>query len=173
MVRPYSLLVLDTSVFVQAHRNYYSLDICPGFWRVLSHFTQSGDLLSIDRVRKEIFEPDEPDELMEWANQAPSGLFVSTGEQSVVDAFSQMQTWVYRNTQFSLEAKEEFARVADGWVVAYAKAHDAVLVTQEVFDENVKKRVPLPNVCKQFGVPYLGTFEMLRQLGAKFGWQHL
>ncbi len=84
-----------------------------------------------------------------------------------------MQTWVYRNTQFSLEAKEEFARVADGWVVAYAKAHDAVLVTQEVFDENVKKRVPLPNVCKQFGVPYLGTFEMLRQLGAKFGWQHL
>lgn len=38
-----------------------------------------------------------------------------------------------------------------------------------------KKKIPgtskkpkIPNVCKQFGVEYVGPYEMLRQLGAKF-----
>ena len=166
-----SLLVLDTSVFVQAHRSYYAHDICPGFWNLLAHFAQVGDLLSIDRVRAEIFAPNEPDELTEWARQAPSELFVSSAEQPVVDAFSQMQSWAQSNVQFKPEAREKFAVVADGWVAAYAKAHRAVLVSQEVYSADVKKRIPIPNVCREFNVAYTDTFEMLRQLGVKFDWR--
>ena len=30
----------------------------------------------------------------------------------------------------------------------------------------------MPNVCRQFNVPYLNTFEMLRQLGVQFDLRH-
>ena len=82
-----------------------------------------------------------------------------------------MLAWVQKSSQFRFEAKEEFARVADGWVAAYAKVHDAVVVTHEIFRANVRKRVPLANVCQEFSIAYCDTFEMLHQLDVRFDWQ--
>ena len=79
-----------------------------------------------------------------------------------------MQVWVQTNDQFLPAAKHEFASVADGWLAAYAKVHGAVLVTNEVFASDAKRRVPLPNLCRQFDVPYCNTINMLRGLGATF-----
>ena len=81
-----------------------------------------------------------------------------------------MNYWVQTNQQFQPQAKEKFARVADAWVAAYAKVNNRVVVTQEVYSENVKKRVPLPNVCQQFGVKCCDTFEMLHTLEVRFDW---
>ena len=161
--------VLDANVFMTAHHHYYAPDLCPGFWKCLEHYSQEERLLSIDRVRGEILGPDK---LVEWVKQAPSKLFRSTAQQEVVAAFSEMQTWVQGNDQFRDTAKDEFARVADGWLAAYAKVNRVIVVTQEVFDPNVRKRVPLPNVCKQFDVNYRNTFEMLRDLGVRLAWSH-
>ncbi len=168
MNRPPSLFVLDADVFIAAHRRYYAPDLCPGFWECLAHYYQEGRVLSIDRVRDEILHPTP---LVQWVNEAPNGLFVSSAEPLVIAAFTEMVNWVQRNGQFRPEAKAEFARVADGWLAAYAKVHGAVVVTQEVFNADVRKKVPLPNVCKQFGVEYRDTFEMLRELEASFDWR--
>ncbi len=81
-----------------------------------------------------------------------------------------MMAWANANTQFENSAKAEFARVADGWVAARAQTSDATLVANEVFDPNVKRRIPLPHLCKEFGVPYVGTFELLRTLNARLDW---
>ena len=62
----------------------------------------------------------------------------------------------------------DFASVADGWLVAYASVHSAVVVTHEADRPHARKRVHIPNVCQQFNVPYLNTFDMLRQLGVRF-----
>ena len=163
-----SLFVLDTNVFVEAHRRYYAQDLCPGFWDCLAHYCSEGRVLSIDRVRDEILS--NQDQLSDWVNQAPDDLFISSAEQSVINAFTDMMDWVQGNEQFQSEAKEEFAGVADGWLAAYARVHNAVVVTQEVYSPGVRKRVPLPNVCRQFNVDYRDTFEMLRELGVRFGW---
>ena len=48
------LFVLDTNVFIGAHRRYYALDLCPGFWECLTHYCYENRLRSIDRVRDEI-----------------------------------------------------------------------------------------------------------------------
>ena len=64
--------VLDTNVFITAHRSYYPLSLCPGFWKVLTHYSQQGYVLSIDRVRNEILNGDE---LANWVRQAPTGFF--------------------------------------------------------------------------------------------------
>lgn len=164
-----SLFVLDTNVFVEAHRRYYAQDLCPGFWECLTHYCNEGRVLSIDRVRDEML--NNQDRLSEWVNQAPDSLFVSSADSEVVSAFTDLMDWVQGNEQFQSEAKEEFAGVADGWLAAYARVHSAVVVTQEVYSPGVRKRVPLPNVCREFGVDYRDTFEMLRELKVSFDWR--
>lgn len=161
--------VLDTNVFIEAHKRYYAFDICPGFWEWLSHRSTRSDIVSIDRVKAEIV--GSGDALSEWAKDpAREDLFADTTEQAVSDAYKRVMDWVRENCQFQEQAKEKFARGADGWLVAYAIVYDAVLVTEEVYDKDIKKKVKIPNVCKEFGVCYMNTFATLRQLQVRFDW---
>ena len=176
MNQAHTLFVLDTNVFVEAHRRYYAQDLCPGFWECLSHYCEEGRVVSIDRVRDELMDGpknlETPDTLVAWIKTAPTDLFMSSAEQAVVKAFEEMMDWVQGNDQFRPNAKAEFARAADGWVAAYAKVHEAIVVTEEKFNASVKRRVPLPNVCRQFHVLDEDTFKMLRELEVRFGWRH-
>lgn len=162
-----TIYVLDSNVFMEAHRRYYALDICPGFWDCLSHHCREPRLISIDRVKDEIYDGDA---LAVWVKAAPDELFVSSADQKVVDTFAEMMAWVQGNDQFLPQAKAEFASAADGWVAAYAKEHDAVVVTHEAYIPEARRRVPLPNLCRQFGVAYKDTFLMLRELEVRFNW---
>ena len=76
-------------------------------------------------------------------------------------------TWVQGQDQFSDAAKADFARGADGWLVAYAKAKGCIVVTLETINLDIKRKVPIPNVCQAFGVQFVDTFEMLRRLGVQ------
>jgi len=161
--------VIDTSVFIQAHRLYYPFDICPGYWDCLVHYAQTGRLISIDRAYDELRAGD--DNLKVWAmKSAPKPFFASTSATAVVEQFGAMMQWVQGQSQFKSQAKAEFAMVADGWVVAFAKVHRLTLVTQEEYAAESRKRVPIPNVCRAFSVPYVSTYDMLRALSARFAW---
>lgn len=166
--QPSETFLLDTNVFIEAYQRYYGMDLCPGFWESLEHYCRETRLLSIDRVRNEIVEGDNLDE---WVKQAGDELFASTAEEKTVEAFRETMTWVQSNGTFLQRAKDEFARGADGWLIAYAKVHGLIVVTQEVLDPDIKKRVPIPNVCRQFAVQYKDTFSMLRSLEVRFGWR--
>ena len=159
------LFVLDTNVFIGAHKDYYAPDFCPAFWDCITQYFHAGRLISIDRVLAELTKPND---LVQWTQNAPNDLFDSSGEQPVVTAYGTIMDWVQNNPQFQTAAKSKFAAVADGWLVAYAYVHNAVVVTHETFRPNAKNRVLIPNVCQQFNVRYLNTFEMLRQLGVQF-----
>ncbi len=50
---------------------------------------------------------------------------------------------------------------------------DGNVVCEEQFNPSAQKRVPNPNVCRQFGVSYCNVFEMLRRLHVKFGLKKL
>lgn len=165
--------VLDANVFIEAHRNYYSFEFCPAFWDCLTQHFHNANLLSIDKVRAELLdisklEHEEPDTLYHWTLASPTGMFVSSSDQALADAYNEIIAWVSSRSQFFEGAKEDFAAKADGWLVAYAHVHGRTLVTQEVPDPRIKKRVPIPNVCQRFNVPYLNTFDMLRKLGVRF-----
>ncbi len=79
-----------------------------------------------------------------------------------------MVNWVYSEDQFTDAAKTEFASVADGWLMAYASVNDQIVVTHEEYAPEVKRKVPIPNVCVEFEIEYVNTFEMLHALGEKF-----
>jgi len=164
-----SVFALDANIFIEAHRRYYGLDLCPGFWECLRHYAARERLLSIDRVRSELLRG--RDALSKWVRDGPTALVVSSAEPAVADAFADVMAWVQGNAQFRREAKAEFAAAADGWLAAYAKVHGAIVVTHEQYSPDVKRRVPLGNVCRELSLPTWDTFRMLRELEARFEWK--
>jgi len=158
--------VLDANVFIEASRRYYAFDIAPKFWESLLTHAANGRLCSVDRVLHELMQYD--DQLADWTKNCFRQWFLSTQEQAVVQKYGQVMDWVYNHGGFTEPAKRDFAAGADGWIVSYASVHACVLVTQESFKPGIKRKVPIPNVCQQFGVPYIDTFKMMRSLGIVF-----
>ena len=163
------IYVPDTNVLVAAYHHYYAPDLCPGFWDCLSHYIAVDRLLIIDRVYAEILSPAA---LVDWVARATGDRFAITGTQSVADAYRRLIDWVQDNPQFTDAARVEFAGSADGWLAAFAMTNDAIVVTNEVSAPQAQRRVPLPDLCHQFQIPCINTFEMLRELGAQFAWVH-
>ena len=158
--------VLDADVFITANNSYYAPDICPSFWRHLIQAHREGHIISIDRVRDEIL--DGNDNLVDWVKDEATQMFVPSTESTIATTFSQILNWVQQNQQFTNAAKAEFANAADGWLAAYASVNNATVVTLETFHADIKRRVKLPNVCCQFRVEYMNTFDMLRKIGISF-----
>jgi hypothetical protein len=166
------LYLLDSDVFITAKNGYYAFIICPGFWECVIHHHTAGSVFSIDKVQSELLVGRPTEDLVRWVqNKLPEGFFLRTGEKSVTSTYSEIMLWVQRNTQFTAPAKAKFATEADGWLVAYAKAHSHVVITNEQPRPESKARVLLPDVCNQFEVPYLDTFEMLKGLAVQFEWR--
>ena len=163
--------LLDANAFIEPRDRYYAYDICPGYWSALLQLHNLNKIYSIDQIRKELMpsKKSEYDDIAKWIdNSVPDSFFKKTEDQKVIDKYQEMVTWVYSEDQYSDAAKGEFASVADGWLIAYAHANDHILVTHEEFNPEVQRRVPIPNVCKEFNVEHVNTFDMLRKLNVKF-----
>jgi hypothetical protein len=159
--------VLDSDVFMTAARSYYAFDLVPAFWYALLGNAINGRLLSIDRVKAEIDKGN--DRLKQWANNDFHRWFVSTNVGSVLQHYRAIMQWAVAQHHFTDAAKDEFADVtnADPWLVAYAKATNRTVVTNEKYDPNIRRRIKIPNVCEAFAVKYVDTFQMLRALGIR------
>lgn len=162
--------LIDTSVFIQAYRAYYSFKLCPGFWDSLVVLHGKGLIASIDRVFDEICFGDE-DELTVWSKKmVPKPFFQKTNDPSVIGWFGQIQTWANAQPQFSPAAKSAFADETDAWIVAHAGAKNFTVVTQEVFNASIQRKIPIPNICRAapFRVNCVDVYTMLERLGVKF-----
>lgn len=161
------IYVLDANVFIEAAQRYYAFDLVPQFWQRLVEKAKIGRLCSIDRICDELAQGN--DALVQWASIDFSDAFKKADDPKTLDAFRNIMNWVQQQKQFTAAAKDQFARSADGWLVAYAVSHECTVVTHEVFDANIKYRVKIPNICKPFDVPCVDTYAMLRSLGIRMG----
>ena len=134
---------------------------------ILLHHNSIGNLESIDRVRKELLEG--KDNLATWSKKSPD-LFASTDSKFVLADYGDIIQWVQSQERFFNAAKSEFSRGADAWVIAYAKANNAIVVTHEVPAPKSTK-IKIPDVCDYFGVKHTNTFDMLKKLGVVFNWE--
>ena len=157
--------VLDTSLFTQAKRSYYAFDIAQSFWQHLVKSANQGIITSIDKVYDEIERG--KDDLYVWVQQnLPSQFFCDTDNSpDLLINYQQMISWSSSNTQFTSNAKAEFAQYneADAWVVAFAIPNKLTVVSQETFNANIKSKIPIPNVCREFNVRHIDTFTFLRE----------
>lgn len=162
-----TVYLLDANVFIEAARRYYAFDLVPRFWEELIRIAREGQIESIDRVKKELERG--KDALAEWVKEGRFPGFASTDDTQVLQVFAEIMQWVQKQPQYFDAAKAEYADGADGWLVAYARIKSCVVVTHEVLSADIKRKVPIPNVCTAFGVPFVDTFEMMRRLGIRFG----
>ena len=162
---------MDADVFITAKNLYYSFDICPGFWKSMVHLHLEGRVFSVDRVRSELLVGRKTEDLVQWVKtEVPKGFFVPVDTDKVARAYTDIMLWVQRHPTYFDHAKAKFATGADGWLVAYAKVYDFIVVTNEQRTPESKRAIKLPDVCDQFGVQSDNTFTMLRALNVQFNW---
>ena len=165
-----AVYVVDSNFFITAHRDTYPLDIAFSFWNKVKQLAAAGIIISIDKVKAELY--DKNDDLEAWCRaNLPIDFFKPTTE--VLNEYGQVSVWAsVRQDHYLRKAIEEFldADEADAFIVAYSLADIAnrIIVTQEVSQPERKNRIKIPEPCKHFGVRYLKTMEMMRELRETF-----
>lgn len=163
--------LVDSDVFITAKNLYYVFDLCPGFWNSLIHHHGERRVYSINRIRSELLAGRKTEDLVQWVeNDLPPGFFLDTDGEDVTSAYTEVMLWVQRTPQYFDRAKAKFATEADGWLVAYAMVHDAIVVTNEQPRPESRNRVLLPDVCTQFDVTCKNIFFVLKDLAIRFEW---
>jgi Domain of unknown function (DUF4411) len=143
------------------------MTVCPAYWNWVQRSHGAGVVSSIEPVGLELRRGN--DELAEWAkNQA--GLFLPVSDEATQQAFAQVAAHVASQASaMKTGALEEFLDGADPWLIAKAiSTQDAVIVTHEQFNLQMRRKYSIPNVCQHFGVAWIDTFELLTQTDARF-----
>ncbi|WBV70685.1 DUF4411 family protein [Legionella pneumophila] len=128
--------LLDSNAFIQAHKTYYGMLICPGFWDWILHANNNKDISSIKFVQDELETGN--DELAKWAKDN-SHIFLPIDDESTQQAMQQVVNHVYSLTNLKTGAVDQFLKGADPWLIAKAMVSNATVVTQETIDLNAKK----------------------------------
>ena len=160
--------LLDANVFIEAAKHYYAFDLVPSFWEELVNKAREGRIPSIDKVKAEL--DGKEDMLKEWANDNFVQWFEVTYTEDVLKEYGKAMKWI-EASDFRDKAKKDFTNKdkADAWIMACAMAREYVVVTHEQFKPGIRRKVPIPNACRKFGVRSLDTFEMLRELDITLG----
>ena len=163
-----SVFVVDSNFFIQAHRVVYPLDVVVSFWKVLGKLANDGIIISIDKVKNEIYQNN--DELKTWCQEyLPDDFFRSTEES--IEQYSKVVEWTMsRSGHFQQKAIDEFmdSDEADAWIISYCLKHKYMLITHEVSEPGRKSKIKIPEPCNSLGVSYIDTIGMFRKLGIKF-----
>jgi hypothetical protein len=165
-----SVYVVDSNFFIQAHRMYYPLDVVFSFWEKVKQLADAGKIISIDKVKQEIYQNE--DALKTWCeDNLPPEFFKDT--MPVIASYLNIIAWAAtKSNHYTQNAIAEFleADEADAWIIAFAHAeiNDRIIVTYEISDPQRKKRIKIPDVCIAHGIECIDTIGMFRKLGERF-----
>ena len=156
---------LDSSVFIEGKKGPYGFDIAPQFWAIIDELMAEGRISCPVKVYNEL--SDGQDDLADWARaRRRVGLFTEP-DIPVQKAFREVVAYVARRYPDN-QARRRFLDRADPWVIAHAIAHGGTVVSLEGRDPDASQQVKIPNVCEHFNVPYVNTYQMLRELGVSW-----
>jgi hypothetical protein len=142
------------------------------FWEKIKKLCLENRIVSIDKVKDEIFKND--DQLKKWIeSNIPEDFFKSTETEEVLIKYREVVQWANSRTDHYIKkAIDDFLRYknADAWVVAYALSinENCVIITQEKSEPNRKSKIKIPEVCDAFKIQYMNIIEMFRALGETF-----
>lgn len=156
--------ILDSNFFIQAHRANYPFDVVPSFWIKIKDLAERKLVVSIDKVRDEIFKND--DELSKWCQEHLPTDFFKDSSIAILE-YAGLATWANsKSDHFNRRAIEEFLDTdsADAWIIAFAMNQNIPVLTHEKSEPERKSRIKMPDVCLDHGVSFYTTVEMLRNL---------
>jgi hypothetical protein len=156
--------LLDANTYIQAKNQYYGMDICPAYWDWLDLQFGEGIIASVDMIGREL--RDGNDELAKWVRDRP-GHFISNDDEPTQRIFVDIVQSVMDGA-FNAGHRDNFLAKADPWIIAKAKTLGATVVTHEAAVAPNARKVKVPNICRDFEVSCLNTFQFLRELNARF-----
>lgn len=166
------LYILDTNVLIHPYRTTHPLDIHPSFWKKMSIILNRTEVLSIDKVKDEIY--DHKDDLTDWCKLNTTASFWASSSQSILE-YAKIQNWA-QSKDYNERALSDFAnsKNADPFLVSYAmflkvkEDKNVTIVTLEVSNPDSKKIVKLPDVCMYFNIRFININEFFRELKVRF-----
>jgi hypothetical protein len=149
---------LDTNVLIEPWNKYYSPDLCPDYWEVLTELVSDGKIFCTDEVKREVLKVD--DGLSYWIKTHPE--FV----RDIDDDVQVKLRTVLQKFPRLVDTKKDRS-MADPWVVAHAWSAGATVVTKEMPSNSVT-RIKIPDVCQVFKVRCIDDFSFLKEVGISF-----
>lgn len=165
------LYIIDSNILIYPNRKTHPFDIHPTFWDKMSIILNRDDVISIDKVKSEIYNHE--DELTEWCKENIPNGFWNSSTISILE-YAEIQNWA-PTKNYNERALADFARHtnADPFLVAYAlhkKRNDVdiTIVTQEVSSPASQRVIKLPDVCIDFEIRYLDINDFFREINVRF-----
>lgn len=159
------IYLLDANTYIQAKNFQYQMRFCPAYWDWHDQQFADGKLGSIDLVLDELKKG--KDELSSWAIDRPNQ-FISVDDEETQGIFGEIATYVASHEVWKEPHISNFLSFADPWLIAKAKNLGAVVVTHETLVPDNSTKVKIPNVCREFDVGYINTYDLLNELNAQF-----
>ena len=160
--------VFDTNIFIDAHRQFYAMDIAPLYWSVLENYINNQNFVLIDKVYDEIAKLN--DGLSIWIKQHKNIKKYSTNtSKSVLSEYANVMNAIRNNSQYNDDAVKlwDNKKVADPWIIAVALVEKSIIVTHEsrVYGGSNQpyKRLKIPDVAAQFNIRCMNLFDFMRK----------
>ena len=154
--------LVDSNIFITAHRTLYPFDIAPGFWKQLID-KASEKIIIIEKVSSEILIGQ--DELTDWFLENKDKFNVlDIPEEEVLLSYGKIISSINDNKQYKETAKIEFASIADSWLCAYGQAYNYTIVTNERYSPHSQRQIFIPNVCAEFDIKYIDLLQFMREV---------
>ena len=157
---------IDTNVLIQARNGPYGFEIAPAFWTSLDELSNRGQIRCSSLVYDELVAGVQDDLAMWIRDRRRTGLVVEPNS-AVQVALREIADYVKSN--FPANRAATFLRGADPWGIAHGLVSGGTVVTQETRVPAKSTKVKIPNVCDEFGVRWINTYQMLRELGVSLG----
>lgn len=158
----------DANTFIEAKNRYYGLDFCPAFWDWLDVQRDVEEILCVRAIFDELAEGG--DELADWIRDRRGHAWLrAVNTEDVQLAYRRVVAYVEgRRGHYNDAAIADFMAGADPWLIAYCLAGQHTVVTHELPAPDGRRKVKIPDVCNALAVPWMNTFDALRELNARF-----
>ena len=160
--------LLDSNFFIQAHRQTYPLDVATSFWIKINQLANDGKIISIDKVKVELYK--NKDALTQWCNANLTPSFFCDSGSVMLQYTKVILAASSRRPPYNQRALDTFydADEADAWLIAHALSRNIPIVTHEISQPARVANVKIPDICRLLNIPTFTTIEMFRQLGESF-----
>lgn len=159
--------LLDANVLITAHNLYYPIGRFPEFWDWLVHVGEAGEIKVPVEILEEITEGSE---IGRWLSEADNYSVLRLDE----DVDPALVQAVIEKYATDLNDAEVIEIGRDPFLIAYAMARpdDRIVVTVEASKPSAKRaNRRIPDVCKDLGVRWCNSFEMMTALNFTTGWR--
>lgn len=148
--------ILDTNVFRVL--DHYFPTRFPTFWEEFDHLVDSGEIVSVREVRRELENQPIRSHLETWVNE--NRVVFMLPEPPETEFVADIYSVPHFQQNVSRKNRLRAHPVADPFVIAAACIKQGFVVTEETLKPNAAR---IPNICQHFDVPCICLEELMEK----------